>query len=56
MGLQWDRFGFVEVVVVAPGRRNSQEVTHMFRELTPASPPPFIVSVVSCSYFRHCSS
>ena len=24
--------------------------------VTPASPPPFIVSVVNCSYFRHCSS
>lgn len=28
----------------------------MFRVLSPASPPPFVVSVVSCSYFRHCCS
>ena len=24
--------------------------------LSPASPPPFVVSVVSCTYFRHCCS
>ena len=28
----------------------------MFRVLSPASPPPFVVSVVSSSFFRHCCS
>ena len=43
-------------LVQAEADRYSRRDILCLRVLSPASPPPFVVSVVSCSYFRHCCS